>query len=543
MKRLILPVIILTAMALSSCGQSRAPETLSNIPLINFTAQTESEDGIPEYYIFDDNPEHLNPRFLADGENPSLIAHFEGLTPGIYTVFSYHHRGDSVDGSADLYFDVSFTSPDNGKFEILNLGLDNNWDWNQAWADYTNTSVAMPEYISTFFCDCADCVDHTQGVCDMSDCKAFIHSEHRDPRTSSFSGLNAPTVAAEQPLLLSTLLPHITATDVNHFRYGGYDEPMWLIMKFRVISGTVTFDTLAYQNKDTALANFATLKKGPWDNEPQYKGIAKNAPIVTTEFDYEISDETQSGAVPVMVKNMRVPEGYVIENGMFATNVNTWREELPIAAESDLMLLEYRDEEKLMQYGEDINDRDNIWRFDAFHTKACVLDIDEETTAALNSYGIKTVDNFVPNSPMTNVKHPKGNKLSSYDFYKYTACNLGNFGVTNRYIMHISNTGSMSRKFSFNLSSIAGQVYRFSQVSADGRVIYDDGGEWIMKKFDSNPAVDPQSTTEPKGRIEAPEYSDTLSFDIVPGASDTITLEIATLTGCTAPLHHTMYVE
>ena len=172
-----------------------------------------------------------------------------------------------------------------------------------------------------------------------------------------------------------------------------------------------------------------------------------------------------------------------------------------------------------------------------------IRDVDVETADALNGYGILTGDKFIPNSPMSETNHPTGDEISSYDFYKYTACNLGNFGVTNRYVIHISNTDSKVRKFLFDMSSIAGQVYRFSQTDGNGNVIYNDGGEWIMKRYDSNPAVDPQSTSDPQGRIEPPEYSDTLGFDIAPGAKNIVTLEIATLTGCTAPLHNTMYVE
>ena len=88
-------------------------------------------------------PEHLTPDYIADGTIPSSIAHFGSLEPGVYTVFSYHHRGDSDDYQADLYYDTVFSSENGGSFEILQIGLDKNWDWNRAWADYTNTPVQM----------------------------------------------------------------------------------------------------------------------------------------------------------------------------------------------------------------------------------------------------------------------------------------------------------------------------------------------------------------------------------------------------------------
>lgn len=549
----------LSAAVLCSCGTQTvntpaAPDVKSentvnydpSAPEIRFSAQTHSEDGKPMYYLFDDNPEHLNDRFLADGAIPSSIAHFEDLTPGIYTVFSYHHRGYSVDLQADLYYDAAFSTSSDGSFKILNLGIDKNWDWNQAWADYTNTPVQMPMFMRTFNCTCGDaCTCMTEnGTCINQDCPAIIRGESRQPKTGLFTSLNKQTSLTNgTPLFLSDFEKRITDEDINHFRYGGYNEPMWMMMQFEVISGTVTFDTLAYQNKDTAKANFYTLKKGPFDNEPQYKGIAKNAPIVTAEFDYTITDSTPEGPVPVTVRNMRVPDGYTIPDGTFATNVNIWREEEPIAAQSDLMILEYRDDTKLELYGENVPEKDNIWRFDPIHTKTYADTYSGADKKLIEEYGVKTGADFVPNSEMSSLDYPTGSEISTDDFYRLTACNLGNFGVTNRYVIHLKNEGTIARKFKFDMKSIAGQVYRFSQTDPDGNIIYDDGGSYYMKNFDDDPAEDPASTSDPKERLKAAEYSDTLSFDVKPNSECDIKIEVTTLTGCTAPMHNTMSIE
>ncbi len=511
-------------------------------PVIEFTTEKAAADGTPEYYLFDDNPEHLNPRYLADGSAPSSIAHFENLRPGIYTVFSYHHRGDSVDPQTDLYFDAAFSSSVAGEFKILAIGLDHDWDWNQAWADYTNTAVSSPEYYKTYDCTCPDWRDHEQGTCTHPDCPAIVRGEIKYPRTQEIDHLNTVNaVNSGTPLLLSDCIERIKNNDINHFRYTGYDEPMWLYMTFEVTSGTVTFDTLAYTSKSKALSNFSTLAKGAFDNEAQYKGIAFNSPVVTSEAYFTISHDTPSGAIPVTVKNMRNPEGYTIRNGTFATFVNTWREEQPIAAESDLMLLQYPDKTKSEQYGENVTNTDNIWRFDPYHTKC--YEETAENSSFLSSYGIPTGDDFIPNSEMGLADHPKGDEISDNDFYKYTACNLGNFGVTTRYIIHVSNTDNAARTFSFSMKSIAGQVYRYSQAASDGSIITDDSGIYIMKKFDSDPAEDPASETDPKERLQAEEYGDTLSFNIDAGAENTITIEVTTLTGCTAPMHNIFSVN
>lgn len=511
-------------------------------PVIEFTAQTESEDGLPEYYLFDDNPEHLNSKFLADGETPSSIAHFENLTPGIYTVFSYHHRGYSVDFQADLYYDAVFSSADGGEFEILNLGIDHDWNWNQAWADYASENVSMPEFLRTFNCTCGA----NENEYHSSDCPAVIRGEIRTPNTAKYDNLNkSKSISAGDTTYLSEYVRYISKNDINHFRYGGWNEPMWMMMRFKVTGGTVNFDTIAYTDKAAAKKNFSTLKKGAFDNESQYKGIAQNAPIVTAEFEYEIDDSTPSGAVPVTVKNARVPDGITIKDGIFATNVNTWREPHPIAAESDIMVLEYTDDTKLALYGDDVPEtwKNNVWRFDPYHTKH-YGNYDDEWNARLESYGVPTEERFQPNIDIIDTNSPSGTAIATDEFYKYNACNLGNFGVTERYKIHLKNSGTRERQFSFTLSSIAGQVYRYSLTDSEtGEIITDDGGTYIMKKFDDDPREDPTSTSDPKERLKPAEYGDTITFELSPGKEYDAIIEITTLTGCIAPMHNQMNVQ
>lgn len=429
-----------------------------NAPVISFVPQTKSCDGKSEYYLFDDNPEHLNSRFLADGENPSSIAHFENLREGIYTVFSYHHRGNSVDFDADIFFDTAFSSNSNAEIRILNIGLNHDWDWNQAWADYTGSSVIMPLYLETYNCSCSDGFSQNkQGYgCLNYDCPSFKRGERRDPKTEEYNISDNCINISSEPTFLSDCLPYIESSGLNHFRYGSYNEPMWLMMRFEVVSGTLNFDTLAYQSKSNVKKNFNALKWGEYDYEPQYKGIAENAPIVIAEFDLNIDNNTQAGVIPVTVKNSRVPGGITLKNGTFATNVNTWREKYPIAAESDMMNLVYIDNSKSELYGKSAKNSDYLWRFDPKHSKLYRRECDEKTAELLKEYGIALDDKFEPNSPMSEFKHPTGNEAASDEFYKYTALNLGNFGVTNRYIIHINNNSSENKSFGFEISSIAG---------------------------------------------------------------------------------------
>ncbi len=98
-----------------------------------------------------------------------------------------------------------FSSSNEGEFEILNLGIDHDWDWNQAWADYTGTEVVMPEFLRTFNCTCGeDCPCINGGDCPDPSCPAIIRNESRQPKTAEFDNLNTPKrVWAGSPLYLS----------------------------------------------------------------------------------------------------------------------------------------------------------------------------------------------------------------------------------------------------------------------------------------------------------------------------------------------------
>ena len=116
-------------------------------------------------------------------------------------------------------------------------------------------------------------------------------------------------------------------------------------------------------------------------------------------------------------------------------------------------------------YGSNVaeSEKDNVWRFDPYHTKH-YGGYDKAAEKALREYGVAVGENFIPNSSILDINYPKGSEISTDEFYAYNACNLGNFGVTSRYIVHLKNSGTAQRTFSFSMESIAGQVYRYSQI-------------------------------------------------------------------------------
>ncbi len=516
-------LLILMVFALCSCNNKEEVFCDPTAPVIEFEAKAVSEDGIKEFYLFDDNPEYLNKNYLADGDSPSAIASFKDLQEGIYTVFSYHHRGESAAYDEDLFFDTVFSG--NGKIELLSLGLDHDWNWNQAWADFTGVPVFAPRYLKNYNCTCGNEI-HKSG------CDAVIENQYWYP-DKEYKGIGE-TINIESPLFLSDIVKEIETEGINRFRYGSSVEPMWLVMKFRILEGSVDFHTVAYKSKEDALSNTPAMSDGSFWNEPQYKGIAKSAPITTAEFSCIITKETKSGPMPVTVKNSRVPNGYTIRDGTFATYINTWREKLPIAAESDMLPLSYTDDNKTALGG-----TDNIWRFDPYHTKLYEDSYGIADKLLLKKYNIKTGEGFVPNIPMSEIKHPFGTEECEDGFYRLAACNLGNFGVTTQYIIHIDNLSQKDKCFVFRMDSDAGQVYRFNIADEQGNITDSDSGYYIMKMYDNDPAEDPVT----KARLEPAWYKTDVPFFIPAGEKRTVTMEITTLTGCNAPMRNTLIIE
>lgn len=528
-KNRVLTLVLLIAvvpMTLSGCFAGTINGfTDEEIPNLKFSAVKTDDLGNDCFYLFDDNPEHLHSEYLADAEEPSSVAHFGGLTKGIYTVFSYHHRGDCADSDTDLFFDTLFRGEETAEIKIHRIGLNRDWDWNSVWADYSGTEVYAPEYLQTFDCKCADgCkCGEADGSCGGG-CGCVKYDELTVPNRGKYGSLEEVyCVEGNDKLLLSEMLSGISENRLNEIRHGGYNEPIWLMLQFEVLSGKVSFDTIAYTDKETAKSNFDIMKNGRYEKEPQFKGKADNAPIVCAEISYEIDGDVKTGALPIRIFNQRYPDGFTAKNGQFGTNVNTWKMKSLISAESaesDMLRLVYEDESKSELYGSDIpnESRDNIWHFDPFYTS---LYSDKENTG------------FIPNLPMSKVKFPKGGRAVPDDFYLKYVCNLGNFGVAYRYTFNLKNVDSADAEFVFSMNSVSGHVYRFNFTDESGNVLRDDGGRYIVKKYDKDPAVNPKNRAE---RLKPQKYTTSEKFTLEAGRTYKVSFELVTLTGCDAPI-------
>ena len=523
MKKVYACILVLVMLFLCGCQTKKTASYTGEIPELRFSHTTKNEDGKKCFYLFDDNPEHLKEDFLADGENPSSIAHFGNLEPGVYTVFSYHHRGSAAEGNEDLFFDVLFRG--DGEFKVTRLGLDHDWNWNKVWADYSGVDVFAPEIINSFNCSCFGkfCAKENSECDENCGCAAIDVLTQAEPER--FSGLNEiVTSKSGENLLLSRIIPNVGNDRINEIRHGGYNEPIWLMMEFEILSGELSVDTVAYKSMENC--DFNAMKKGKVADEPQFKGIAESAPEVTVELEYSFDDSTDAGTLPIKIFNQKYPDGYVAKDGAFATCVNTWKDTSFISAqsaESDMMHLTYRDEEKFKLFGENAQEKTDVWYFDPFHTRL---------------YENKEDKNFVPNISMAEVAYPVGESKNEQDFYKEYVLNLGNFGV--RYIYHftLKNQGSKVKTFVFSLNSVSGQVYRYT-FRKGNEVIRDDGGKYIVKKYDNDPAEKPFSHK----RREPAKYTTSEEFILDAGEEYSLTFEVVTLTGCKAPMTNILSVK
>lgn len=513
-------LLVFVMFILCACKDAQYTEQtyFGEVPSLEFSQVTHNEEGKRCFYLFDDNPEHLKSDFLADGEVPSSIAHFGELEPGVYTVFSYHHRGSAAEENEDLFFDVLFRS-ENAEFKITRIGLDHDWNWNKAWADYSGVDVFAPEIINSFNCTCfGKTCAKADGECD-EDCGCAVRDVLTEADSGKFSGLNKRVSATSgENLLLSEIIPDVGMEQINEIRHGGYNEPIWLMMEFEIISGEMTVDTIAYKDKQNC--DFDEMKEGRVANEPQFKGIAENAPVVKAELAYTFDDTTKPGALPVKLFNQKYPEGYVAADGAFATCVNTWKDTSFVSAESaesDMIRLSYRDSEKIGLYGENADEKTDMWHFDPFHTRL---------------YEDENDPDFVPNGEI------EYNGENEDEFYKKYVLNLGNFGVRYIYDFALKNEAATEKIFVFAINSVSGQVYRYS-LKKDGEVVTDDGGRYIVKRFDNDPAEKLFSGE----RRKPGKYTTSEEFVLEPGGEYKLTFEVVTLTGCDAPMTNILSVK
>ena len=256
------------------------------------TNGNDKEMLLPHYLIFDDQPEHVRRcDILDDGSyTPRALMHVENLGPGVYTVFSYHHKSDGflaragtvLDRNQPIYFDAAFyNSPGKyGDVQVTRLGYSSNgrdrgdtWlNLFKAWEEYTNGTPVTINYSNYTNIS----IDKTKWL--------------RDVLWEMYPGDDARN-----------------STRISSGAEMGYSM---LMMEFVVTSGSVNFATVAYKDEQQGHAVF-----DDWNQTGSIKSV--NEPLLTVngvgetttqvigkEMEYVIDDSAGTETrLPVSISN------------------------------------------------------------------------------------------------------------------------------------------------------------------------------------------------------------------------------------------------
>ncbi len=362
-------------------------------------------------YIYCNNPENINYWHLSTKENPdsTYMMKNEDLGPDNYSIFFCFYNCSDFDIEADVEIkgDAQITIDSVGFYVPQGKEY---WDCLGAWSDLMGVNIRTIHYPREFVPNMA--------------------------------------IRAEFP---KTVNPG--------------EDGIWLseyIYNYDVIRPRTTFLMLVNFSIDEGSAdvNFAALKHygilgdrsnhnpdaapGSYYKDTSVKGIDdETLPIVEANLDVVIDNDTKLGEnLPVKITNQFHPDGNVTESWM--TNINPARDlylfSKNVAAGSDMLSLKYKDDTKLTYYGSAVpeEEKDNVWIFDLYH---------HDTQGYENGMPWKK-DTHIPNAFSSEVLDL--NNLPDVDW----EFNLGNFGVTNRYHISVTNNTDSKKYLNYILDAM-----------------------------------------------------------------------------------------
>lgn len=396
---------ILSAVCLCAFSLSAAAEDLSFSPIGGGK------------YLYNNNPEGIDDMMTVSCDHPRYISNHEHLTPDKYYLYmSYFNYTGSGKRGYDIEVDVEITAKQDAVLTINNASFETN-----SYYVYEKNNVRYNEISDwTFTGVCADMLG--VDIIDMSGKHLFsAHSYH--PVTIHLKKW--------ETLWLSEFLD-----DYSTVHFG---QPVHFQADITLTDGIVDMNTLAKKH-NSKLRDRSDIPDnidfGIYRYDYTQKGIADSLPEVQSNImRFTIDDSTENGCrLPVTVKNQYVPDGNTVYT--WVSNINpvadAWSKNT--AVESDMLTLEYEDDNKLSYYGSKVNRKNNVWVFD---TKR----------AACSQYDTrsgKSSEEYEPNFIIDDIYR---SDIAS------AACNLGNYGVTETYRLEIENSGSKDRYFNYTITS------------------------------------------------------------------------------------------
>ena len=232
---------------------------------------------------------------------------------------------------------------------------------------------------------------------------------------------------------------------VDNYSACGMILPVFMTADTELLSGRVDMNVVELRSKDGKLSDRSDFDRnktafGSYLRDRCLKGVADSLPEVEADLEYVIDDSVAGGSyLPVTFKNQYTPEAVTVES--WVTNLNPqddiWSKYITV--ESDMLALKYYDPSKLDYYGKNVpqSKRDSVWVFDTRHS---------DSKEYIPESGM-TADNYSPNFELD----------VSRDNHGY-GCSMGNYGVTERYNLRITNNGDRTRYFNYDAATSAGII-------------------------------------------------------------------------------------
>lgn len=382
-------------------------------------------------YIYENNIESIERENLSDKSNPDAkyIMKNTSLKPGKYSVFITNlnntgikdEDGKIIETGFSIEVDGLFESKSNAVIKITSLAFEmpnvktlysggneqkyeDSWSCMDAWATY----LKMPIY-------------------QVNSYKRYYPGNFTEIK---FGVNKSKNVWISQYIENYAVVPYL--------------KPVNILMDFEVVSGECDFNIAALKHtgtlKDRSNHNYDAKEDG-YIRERQYKGIADTLPKVCATLNFNINERDKDGSyLPVNIYNQYNTAGRNTEK--WVTNLNPqnakWAKDL--CAESDMLVIKYKDEEKLNLYGENVPDikKDEWWYFDVFHT---------DTKSTSEEKNPQSENKFIPNRLVTR-----------YEDNYLEACNLGNYGVRVNYKVTINNRCDYDRYVYYNLETSSNNI-------------------------------------------------------------------------------------
>lgn len=366
-------------------------------------------------FLYNNNPEGIDDMAVVSGENMRYISSYEGLTPDIYYLYmSYFNYTGGGKRGYDIEVDTGVTALEDTVITIRNASFSTVRTGAYIEGDKTYKYMNDWEFVDV----CADMLGVP--ITDMRGKYLYEPSEYKPVTIEIKKG---------ETFWLSSCM--------DGYKQVHFGDPVHYQAIMEIESGLADINTLAVPYSGS-LGDRSTLPEniefGIYRYDYTVKGIVDTLPhVISDTIHYTIDDTTQTGSVlPGTVYNQYAPEGNTVD--CWCSNINPvsdyWSKYT--AVESDMIKLEYKDKNKLNYYGKNASEKDDVWRFDTRHAASSKYE---------STYGVEP-DDYVPNFEIEDI-FKKG--IENY------ACNLGNYGVTETYVLEIENRGSKDRYFEYDV--------------------------------------------------------------------------------------------